>query len=214
MNGRLDTLQAAVLLAKLDVFDEELARREQIAAHLRPPARQSARGAGAGAGQHAAPGRSMRCCCATRRSATRCRRSLRADGVPTAIYYPRPLHQQPAYAAQHDGAALPVSEDLATRILALPIHPDLSDADAERVCDAVAGRSAKQLPGPARRLRRMNEPSSPEDPPQGGASPDTRPRRTRRPTASPSGAEDAKPAGQPDLGPRTDRDAAGEAEGQ
>jgi UDP-2-acetamido-2-deoxy-ribo-hexuluronate aminotransferase len=64
--------------------------------------------------------------------------SLRADGVPTAIYYPRPLHKQPAYAAQHDGAALPVSEDLATRILALPIHPDLSDADAELVCDAVA----------------------------------------------------------------------------
>jgi UDP-2-acetamido-2-deoxy-ribo-hexuluronate aminotransferase len=70
------------------------------------------------------------------RSAVQAR--LREDGVPTAIYYPRPLHHQPAYAAQHDGASLPVSEDLATRILALPIHPDLSDADVDRVCDAVA----------------------------------------------------------------------------
>jgi dTDP-4-amino-4,6-dideoxygalactose transaminase len=63
--------------------------------------------------------------------------ALRGDGVPTAIYYPRPLHRQPAYAAQHDGAAMPVSEDLADRILALPIHPDLTDADVDRICDAV-----------------------------------------------------------------------------
>jgi UDP-2-acetamido-2-deoxy-ribo-hexuluronate aminotransferase len=62
---------------------------------------------------------------------------LKADGVPTAIYYPRPLHRQPAYAAHHDGAAMPVSEDLATRILALPIHPDLTDEDVERICSAV-----------------------------------------------------------------------------
>jgi UDP-2-acetamido-2-deoxy-ribo-hexuluronate aminotransferase len=63
--------------------------------------------------------------------------ALRADGVPTAIYYPRPLHRQPAYAAYHDGTKLPVSEDLATRILALPIHPDLTDQDVDRICEAV-----------------------------------------------------------------------------
>jgi UDP-2-acetamido-2-deoxy-ribo-hexuluronate aminotransferase len=63
--------------------------------------------------------------------------SLRANGVPTAIYYPRPLHLQPAYREQHDGVALPVSEDLAQRILALPIHPDLSEAAMAHVCDSV-----------------------------------------------------------------------------
>jgi UDP-2-acetamido-2-deoxy-ribo-hexuluronate aminotransferase len=63
--------------------------------------------------------------------------ALKADGVPTAIYYPRPLHRQPAYAAQHDGAAMPVSDDLAGRILALPIHPDLTDHDVDRICEAV-----------------------------------------------------------------------------
>jgi dTDP-4-amino-4,6-dideoxygalactose transaminase len=137
MNGRLDTLQAAVLLAKLDVFDDELARREQIAGlydrrlgnlldvPARVPESASAWAIYAVLLRNAAQRDAMQA-------------SLRADGVPTAIYYPRPLHKQPAYAAQHDGAALPVSEDLATRILALPIHPDLSDADAELVCDAVA----------------------------------------------------------------------------
>ncbi len=70
-------------------------------------------------------------------SRDRVQATLREDGVPTAIYYPRPLHHQPAYRDHHDGAALPVSEDLATRILALPIHPDLTDVDIDRICNAV-----------------------------------------------------------------------------
>jgi len=137
MNGRLDTLQAAVLLAKLDLFDEELERREQIARIydrrlgnlLETPARVA--DSTSAWAIYAVLLRDE-----AQRGAVQAR--LREDGIPTAIYYPRPLHRQPAYAAQHDGASLPVSEDLATRILALPIHPDLSDADAERVCDAVA----------------------------------------------------------------------------
>ena len=57
--------------------------------------------------------------------------ALREAGVPSAIYYPLPLHRQPAYAAHHDGATLPVSDDLSARILALPIHPD---APVTRTC--------------------------------------------------------------------------------
>ena len=137
MNGRLDTLQAAVLLAKLDVFDAELVQRERIAAIydrrlatlLTPPARVP--GAASAWAVYAVllPDGATR----DRLAAT-----LRAAGVPTAVYYPRALHHQPAYAGSHDGVSLPVSEDLATRIMALPIHPDLSDADANAVCDAVA----------------------------------------------------------------------------
>jgi dTDP-4-amino-4,6-dideoxygalactose transaminase len=63
--------------------------------------------------------------------------ALRGDGVPTAIYYPRPLHLQPAYRDQHDGASLPISEDLAQRILALPIHPDLTEEAVDHICGAV-----------------------------------------------------------------------------
>ena len=136
MNGRLDSLQAAVLLAKLTVFADELAAREQVARfydrHL--------------AGAVATPARVADSTAAWAiyamllpDSATRDRvqAHLRGRGVPTAIYYPRPLHQQPAYRDHHDGAALPVSEALARRILALPIHADLTEAALGRVCDGV-----------------------------------------------------------------------------
>jgi dTDP-4-amino-4,6-dideoxygalactose transaminase len=137
MNGRLDTLQAAVLLAKLDVFDAELAARERVAAIydrrlgnlLTVPARVPDSASAWAVYAVLLPDGATR---------DRLQAALREAGVPTAIYYPRALHQQPAYASSHDGARLPVSEDLATRIMALPIHPDLADADAERVCDAVA----------------------------------------------------------------------------
>jgi len=137
MNGRLDTMQAAILLAKLEVFDAELTVRERIAGIydrrlgnlLDTPVRVPG-------------GRSAWAIYAVllpdAETRTRVQDGLRAHGVPTAIYYPRPLHRQPAYAGHHDGSALPVSDDLAGRILALPIHPDLSDAQAEQVCDAVA----------------------------------------------------------------------------
>ena len=141
MNGRLDTMQAAILLAKLDVFDEELARREQIATlydrrlgnlveiPARVPNSTSAWAIYAILLKDEA-------------TRTHTQSVLKDRGVPSAIYYPRPLHRQPAYATHHDGTPLPVSEDLATRILALPIHPDLSDADVERVCDAIAAAVA------------------------------------------------------------------------
>ena len=47
------------------------------------------------------------------------------------------MHQQPAYAGCHDGAAMPVAEELGARILALPIHPDLTDAQALRVAATI-----------------------------------------------------------------------------
>jgi len=134
MNGRLDSLQAGVLLAKLTVFADELAARERIARYYdsrlgnavvtpsRVPDSTSAWAIYAILLRDAA----------TRQRVQEC---LRADGVPTAIYYPRPLHLQPAYRRQHDGVGLPVSEELADRILALPIHPYLSEADLAHVCD-------------------------------------------------------------------------------
>jgi UDP-2-acetamido-2-deoxy-ribo-hexuluronate aminotransferase len=127
MNGRLDTLQAAVLLSKLSVFEEELAARARIAGAydaaladvVQIPARVLDSSSAWAIYAILLPD-----------SATRARvqEGLRVAGVPSAIYYPRPLHHQPAYRAAHDGVALPVAEDLATRILALPIHPDLTDA--------------------------------------------------------------------------------------
>ena len=136
MNGRLDSIQAAVLLAKLAVFPDELRARERIATVYdqrlgnalttpkRVPNSTSAWAIYAVLLRDEA-------------ARDRMQAALKADGVPTAIYYPRPLHRQPAYSAQHDGAAMPVSDDLAGRIMALPIHPDLTDQDVERICDSV-----------------------------------------------------------------------------
>ena len=137
MNGRLDTLQAAVLLAKMTVFEAELARREEIAR-----AYDQRLGNLVGVPARVANSTSAWAVYAILLPDGEARSTLQAGlkeaGVPSAVYYPRALHHQPAYKAAHDGASLPVSEDLATRIMALPIHPDLTDADVERVCDAVA----------------------------------------------------------------------------
>ena len=133
MNGRLDTLQAAVLLGKLEVFEWEIARREAIAARydrglrgVQAPARVAGcKSAWAVYAVLAADGEAR----------DGLRRRLTERGVQTAVYYPRPLHRQPAYAPHHDGAALPVADDVSTRILALPIHPDLTDDEVDRVIE-------------------------------------------------------------------------------
>ncbi len=132
MNGRLDTMQAAILLAKLEIFEAEIARRETIAQiydaaladaviiPARVPQSQSAWAVYA----ILFPDTELR---------EHAKSALQAADIGHAIYYPRALHQQPAYAGRHDGTALPIAEDLGGRILALPIHPDLTDAQAGRV---------------------------------------------------------------------------------
>lgn len=63
---------------------------------------------------------------------------LDAEKIATAIYYPIPMHLQPAYAACGEGVgSLPVSEDLCRRILSLPMHPYMDEATAERICVAL-----------------------------------------------------------------------------
>ena len=136
MNGRLDTIQAAVLLSKLTVFPDELVAREKIVTYydqrlgntLTVPARVPNSTAAWAIYSVLLPDGIDRAAVQD---------TLRADGVPTAIYYPRPLHRQPAYREHHDGTALPISDQLADRILALPMHPDMDEAAACRVCDAV-----------------------------------------------------------------------------
>ncbi len=137
MNGRLDTMQAAVLLAKLEIFEDEIARREEIArlydAALAGVVETPARVAGASSAWAVysvlLPDEATR---------AQAQDALKAAGIASAVYYPRALHRQPAYASAHDGASLPVAESLGARILALPIHPDLTDAQAARVAATLA----------------------------------------------------------------------------
>ncbi len=140
LNSRLDTLQAAVLLAKLTVFEDELAARRRIAARyddrLRDIVTVPARPNGAQSAW------ALYTIQTDRRD--KLAEALKARGVPTAVYYPRPMHLQPAYTRYGDGPGdHPVSERLCERVLSLPMHPYLDDATIDRICDAVAAAMAE-----------------------------------------------------------------------
>ncbi|MGR3433947.1 MAG: DegT/DnrJ/EryC1/StrS family aminotransferase [Shimia sp.] len=138
MNSRLDTLQAAILLEKLAIYDDEIAARDRVAA------RYSAALAG---GPYAVPHvpdamgsiwaqYTLRAADGAARDAAMAR--LKARGIPTAIYYPRPLHLQTAYARfPTDPAGLARSEAAAACVFSLPMHPYLSEADQDRVIAAL-----------------------------------------------------------------------------
>jgi dTDP-4-amino-4,6-dideoxygalactose transaminase len=134
LNSRLDSLQAAILLAKLEAFEVELAARgravrwygERLARRLRtPPAPRDGRSAWA-----------VYAVRSPRRDALRA--ALLAAGIATAIYYSKPLHLHAAYARYGEGrGSLPVSERVSAEILALPMHGYLDEATVARVCDTL-----------------------------------------------------------------------------
>jgi dTDP-4-amino-4,6-dideoxygalactose transaminase len=142
MNGRLDTLQAAILLAKLPLLEGELAVRGRVAAQYaaelgdRVGVPRETPGATSAWGIYSILLRD-----AAQRAAVQA--AMQAAGLPSAIYYPRPLHRQPAYAEAHAGAVaggappLPVSESLCERVLSLPMHGYLDESQVSRVCRAV-----------------------------------------------------------------------------
>jgi dTDP-4-amino-4,6-dideoxygalactose transaminase len=140
LNSRLDTLQAAILLAKLTVFEEELAARARIAANYQDLLRQRLPDGLLQLPVPIAEGRSawsVFSILTGRRDFLR--DALAAQSIATAIHYPLPLHLQPAYAAFGGGeGSLPVSEDLAGRILALPMHAYLDEEAQVRICDCIA----------------------------------------------------------------------------
>lgn len=144
INGRLDTLQAAVLLEKLAVFPEEILQRQRVA-----DAYSSAL-AGAGIGIAApliAPHNTSVWAQFTVRVQNReaVQKAMGAAGVPTAVHYPTPLHLQPAFAALGlRPGALPVAESAAQQVMSLPMHPYLVQADIERVV-AVLGEAVNPM---------------------------------------------------------------------
>ncbi|MEW6687915.1 MAG: DegT/DnrJ/EryC1/StrS family aminotransferase [Pseudomonadota bacterium] len=133
-NSRLDELQAAILRVKLERLERFNAARAGIArryrgllagADLELPA-ESPRG------RHVWHQFTVR---SERRDALR--EALERSGIASMIYYPVPLHRQPLYAADNAALELPVTEDAARRVLSLPIFPQLTDAQQQRVCEAL-----------------------------------------------------------------------------
>jgi len=137
VGGRMDTLQCAVVLGKLERFEWELEQRARIGA------RYTALLAGVPGVELVTvrPDRNSVWAQFTlmldKRSAVQA--ALKAAGVPTAVHYPRPLHHQPAYAAYCCADCCPLSTRAAEQVLSLPMSADLSPADQDRVVAALIG---------------------------------------------------------------------------
>ncbi len=143
INGRMDTLQCAVLLAKLERFDWEIERRlaigrryDELLAGLEPSVRTV----------KVRPDRTSVYAQYTIVSDDRdaLAKVLGAEGIPTAVHYPVALHHQPAYAALSAGEAYPVSEQLGRRVLSLPMHPYLDEATQARIARTVRASQRQQ----------------------------------------------------------------------
>lgn len=134
MNNRLDTLQAAILLAKLPGLEGERQRKEDLAAiYDRALADVLVSAPRANGCDHAWALYTVR---TPRRDALL--QALRLENIGAGIYYNLPVHLHPAYRAFGEGAgSLSNAERLAAEVLSLPLHPDLSEAQVERVCAAV-----------------------------------------------------------------------------
>jgi len=136
ITGRLDTIQAAVLIEKLKIFPDEIDARNRIAARysaaladiaIVPHIGNQSTSVWAQYTVRLKPGRRDRVAAA-----------LKTEGIPTAIYYSKPLHRQPAY--KHFPIAdgdVPVSDRLADEVLSLPMHAYLESPVQDRIIDAV-----------------------------------------------------------------------------
>ena len=140
MCSRLDTIQAAILLAKLSVYEQEIALRQEVADryfeflspladHVTAPKIQ--RDVESVWAQY------------TLKLSAKIHRddfvaALAAKGVPTAVYYPKPLHEQIAYESFfRDPSGLQVSTDISKVVVSLPMNPDLDPAVQQKVCEAI-----------------------------------------------------------------------------
>lgn len=133
MNGRLDTLQAAVLLTKFAHFEEEIAKRQTVARYYLDNLPAGVRGP-----TILPENRSVFSQFTVRISQRdQVQAALGQVGIPTAIHYPIPLHHQPAFAHLIDQSTLPVATRAAQEVLSLPMHPFLTVAQQDRVLEGL-----------------------------------------------------------------------------
>ncbi len=136
INGRLDTIQAAVLIEKLKIFPQEIEARERIARRYDEALRDLCVIPARTSGTQSVWAQYTLRVDANRRDALR--DTLAAQGIPTAIYYAKPLHCQQAYAHYPvAGNGLPVSERLAGEVASLPMHPYLEVPTQDRIIASV-----------------------------------------------------------------------------
>lgn len=134
VGGRMDTLQCAVLLAKLERFEWEIEQRGRLGARYS----QLLDGCGVAVPVISA-NRTSVYAQYTVRTAQRdaLAAGLQRLGVPTAVHYPLSIHRQPAYAGFHDGRSLPEADRAAAEVISLPMYPDMDEATQDGIVAAV-----------------------------------------------------------------------------
>ncbi|MBB1634316.1 DegT/DnrJ/EryC1/StrS aminotransferase family protein [Cupriavidus sp. UME77] len=134
VNSRLDTLQAAILLSKLTIFDDEIERRQTVAKRYNVHLRE----AGITTTPYVEPYSLSVYAQYTVRVPARekVQSKLRIAGIPTVVHYPIPLNQQPAVAATH--MQLPEGDGVALEVLSLPMHPYLTEILQAQIAEALA----------------------------------------------------------------------------
>lgn len=144
MNGRLDTLQAAVLLAKMEIFEDEVQSRVRLGARYSALLKEAFAGEAAAIITPVIEAHNLSVYAQyTIEVPNRAQFEVRMkeQGIPTAVHYPVPLHQQPVFAKLgYKTGDFPVSERIASRVVSLPMHPYLTEVQQQQV--AMAVRSA------------------------------------------------------------------------
>jgi UDP-2-acetamido-2-deoxy-ribo-hexuluronate aminotransferase len=145
VGGRMDTIQCAIVLAKLDRFEWELRQRIRVAASY--DALLSGRVQLVGRANDRTSAFAQYTVVVEGRS--RVQAELNAADIPTAVHYPVPIHLQPAYAGLSTPDSCPASSYMAARVLSLPMSPYLSDSDIHTVAAAVLQATGVGIPGEA-----------------------------------------------------------------
>ena len=142
IGGRMDTLQCAIVLAKLEAFERDLAARQAVAGRYTELfARHADRLSLVEVKADRTSAYAQYTIIVENRDSVQ--KGLNAQGIPTAVHYPLPIHRQPAYARWASTADCPVSDWLAARVLSLPMHPYLDEATQVKIVDAVASRAGE-----------------------------------------------------------------------
>ena len=143
LNGRIDTIQAAILLEKIKIFPRELGQRNAIAKKYSQNLNQYFTCQHVQEGYESAWAQYSVLAASTKERSI-CMEKLRDADIPTAIYYPKPLHLQDAFSdLNYSTGDFPVAESISQRIFSLPMHPYLSDDNISKICDILI--SCKEL---------------------------------------------------------------------
>jgi UDP-2-acetamido-2-deoxy-ribo-hexuluronate aminotransferase len=135
VNARMDTIQAAVLLGKLEVFDDEVRRRAEVGARYSELLRSTVRTPRIAAGNTSVYAQYT--IEVEEREAFQ--QAMKERGIPTTVHYPEALHLQPAFAyLGHINGDFPAAEAAAKKVVSLPMHPYLAEEDLVRVACCVA----------------------------------------------------------------------------